>query len=34
MTVCMVIANRRTLQANTGYKNQIDDLIRIVLDKL
>ena len=34
MTVCMVIANRRTLQANTGYKNQIDDLIRIVLDKI
>ena len=34
MTVCMVIANRRALEANTGYKNQIDDLIRIVLDKI
>ncbi len=34
MTVCMVIANRRTLEANSGYKNQIDDLIRIVLDRI
>jgi len=34
MTVCMVIANRRSLEANTGYKNQIDDLIKIVLDKI
>lgn len=34
MTVCMVVANRRALEANTGYKNQIGDLIRIVLDKI
>lgn len=34
MTVCMVIANRVAKEANTGYKNQIDDLIRIVLDKI
>ena len=29
-TVCMVIANRVKQEANTGYKNQIDDLIRVV----
>lgn len=34
MTVCMVVANRRGLDANTGYKNQIGDLIKIVLDKI
>ncbi len=34
MTVCMVIANRVAKKANTGYKNQIDDLIKIVLDKI
>lgn len=34
LTVCMVVANRRSLEANTGYKNQIDDLIKIVLDKI
>lgn len=34
LTVCMVVANRRSLDANTGYKNQIDDLIQIVLDKI
>ena len=33
-TVCMVIANRVAHEANTGYKNQIDDLIRIVLDRI
>ncbi len=33
-TCCMVIANRRAKQANTGYKNQIDDLISIVLDRI
>ena len=32
-TVCMVIANRMAKEANTGYKNQIDDLIKIVLDR-
>ena len=34
LTVCMVIANRIAHEANTGYKNQIADLIKIVLDKL
>ncbi|MCQ2075444.1 MAG: nucleoside phosphorylase [Bacteroidaceae bacterium] len=34
MTVCMVIANRIACEANTGYKNQIDDLIKIVLEKI
>lgn len=33
-TVCMVIANRVARKANTGYKNQIDDLIRIVLERI
>lgn len=33
-TVCMVIANRVAGKANTGYKNQIDDLIRIVLERI
>lgn len=34
LTVCMVIANRRAKEANTGYKNQIEDLIKLVLDKI
>jgi uridine phosphorylase len=34
MTVCMVIANRVAKEANANYKNQIDDLIRIVLDRI
>lgn len=33
-TVCMVIANRMAKEANTGYKNQIDDLIKIVLERI
>lgn len=33
-TVCMVIANRVAKEANTGYKNQIDDLIRTVLERI
>ena len=33
-TVCMVIANRLTKEANSGYKNEIDDLIRKVLDRI
>lgn len=33
-TCCMVIANRVAKEANTGYKNQIDDLIRVVLDRI
>ena len=34
VTVCMVIANRVAKQANTGYKNKIDDLIKVVLDRI
>lgn len=33
-TCCMVIANRVANEANTGYKNQIDDLIKIVLNRI
>lgn len=33
MTVCMVIANRLIKEANTGYKNSIDLLIKTVLDR-
>lgn len=33
-TCCMVIANRVAHEANTGYKNQIDDLITLVLDRI
>lgn len=34
MTCCMVIANRYAQEMNTAYKNQIDDLIQIVLDRI
>ncbi len=34
LTVCMVIANRVAKVANTGYKNQIGDLIKIVLERI
>ena len=34
MTCCMVIANRVAHRANTGYKNTIDHLIQIVLDRI
>lgn len=34
LTVCMVIANRKIKEANTGYKNQIEYLIKIVLDNI
>lgn len=33
-TACMVIANRRAKEANTGYKNTIDKLIVTVLDRI
>ena len=33
-TVCMVIANRVAGKANTGYKNQIDDLVKAVLERI
>ena len=34
MTCCMVIANRVAHRANTGYKNTIDHLIQLVLDRI
>lgn len=34
LTCCMVIANRRAKEANTGYKNSIDGLIKIVLERI
>ena len=34
MTCCMVIANRRAHRANTEYKNNIQDLIKLVLDRI
>ena len=34
MTCCMVIANRYAREMNTGYKNKIDDLIRLVLERI
>ena len=34
LTCCMVIANRRTKKANTGYKSTIDNLIKVVLDRI
>lgn len=34
MTVCMVIANRRAKEANTGYKNSIDNLIEKVVERI
>ena len=33
-TACMVIANRRAGKADTSYKNHIDDLIKLVLDRI
>ena len=34
MTCCMVIANRYTTEMNTEYKNTIDNLLSIVLDRI
>lgn len=34
MTCCMVIANRYAKEMNTQYKNKIDDLVRLVLDRI
>ncbi|MBQ8046335.1 MAG: nucleoside phosphorylase [Prevotella sp.] len=34
MTCCMVIANRLIKEANTGYKNTIDTLIKKVLNRI
>lgn len=33
-TCCMVIVNRLTKKSDTGYKTHIDDLIRLVLDRI
>lgn len=33
-TCCMVIANRRAKKANVNYKNSIDGLIKLVLDRI
>jgi uridine phosphorylase len=33
-TVCMVIANRIAGEANTSYKNSIEQLIKLVLDRI
>ncbi len=33
-TCCMVIANRVVGEADTGYKNKIDDLIRLVVERI
>lgn len=33
-TCCMVIANRYAKEMNTSYKNSIDDLIQLVLDRI
>lgn len=33
-TCCMVVANRYAQEVNTGYKNQIDDLIRLVIERI
>jgi uridine phosphorylase len=34
MTCCMVIANRYAQKMNTEYKNSIDTLIQLVLDRI
>lgn len=34
MTCCLVIANRHTKEMKTDYKGSIDDLIRLVLDRI
>ncbi len=34
LTCCMVIANRRQKEANAGYKNTIDGLIKEVLERI
>ena len=34
MTCCMVIANRYAKEMNTDYKNSIDTLIKMVLDRI
>lgn len=34
LTVCMVIANRVAGEANTGYKNNINNLIKLVLERI
>ena len=33
-TICMVVANRLAKEANVNYKNSIDSLIKLVLDRI
>ena len=33
-TACLIIANRLVKEMDTGYKNTIDGLIKIVLDRI
>ena len=33
-TCCMVIANRLAKKSDTGYKSHIDDLVKLVLDRI
>ncbi|MBR5804436.1 MAG: nucleoside phosphorylase [Bacteroidaceae bacterium] len=33
-TICMVVANRLAKEANANYKNSIDSLIKLVLDRI
>lgn len=34
VTVCMVIANRFTHQVNTSYRGSMEDLVKVVLDRI
>ena len=34
MTVCMVVANRLAKDVNTTYKNNIEELIKLVLERI
>jgi phosphorylase (fragment) len=34
LTCCMVIANRRAKNVNASYKNSIDGLIQLVLNRI
>ena len=34
VTCCMVIANRRAKNVNANYKNSIDELIKLVLERI
>ena len=34
VTCCMVIANRLAKKSDTNYKSHIDDLVRLVLERI